>query len=180
MATYRPIGLAFRQVSSLQRSIIGLPANSASIRYGFQVSRMFSKPLNSRTFVSSTSVHGNQLEDRNDSVVDYRELKPLTLTPSDNVLLVDVREIEEVIQGNIPSSVNLPLSSLEKSLESHPDDFIKSNGFPKPKSNQKIIFYCRSGQRSNTATEIAKMKGFKNVKNYKGSWLDWIQKEKSP
>lgn len=71
-----------------------------------------------------------------------------------------MREADEVIQGNIPSSVNLPLSSLEKSLDVHPDDFFKSFGFRKPKPDQSIIFYCRSGKRSETAMGIAKLKGF--------------------
>ncbi|MBW0541860.1 hypothetical protein O181_081575 [Austropuccinia psidii MF-1] len=98
--------------------------------------------------------------------------------PSDEVLLIDVREEPEVIQGNIPSSVNLPLSNFEKLLELHPDDFTKTTGFFKPNLNQKLILYCRSGVRSSKALEIAKLKGYKNVRNFKGSWLDWIEKEK--
>jgi len=90
-----------------------------------------------------------------------------------------VREEGEVIQGNIPSSVNIPMSSFEKLMELHPDDFLKTLGFPKPTLDQKIIFYCRSGARSAKAVEIAKLKGFKNLRNYKGSWLDWISKENS-
>lgn len=77
-----------------------------------------------------------------------------------NTFEADVREVDEVVQGNIPSSVNLPLSSLEKSLEAHEDDFVRSNGFKKPSKKQTIIFYCRSGVRSAKAMELAKMKGF--------------------
>ncbi|WAR61579.1 hypothetical protein PtB15_12B269 [Puccinia triticina] len=109
--------------------------------------------------------------------IEYRDLKPITDMPSDDILLIDVREEAEVIQGNIPSSVNMPMSTFEKLIELHPDDFIKTVGFPKPKPEQKIIFYCRSGARSAKALEIAKLKGFKNVRNYKGSWLDWMDKE---
>ncbi|KAI9610736.1 hypothetical protein KEM48_004765 [Puccinia striiformis f. sp. tritici PST-130] len=90
---------------------------------------------------------------------------------------IDVREESEVIQGNIPSSVNIPISKFEKLIELHPDEFIKILGFPKPDKDQKIIFYCRSGARSAMALEISKLKGFKNLRNYKGSWLDWIDKE---
>ncbi|KAH9445972.1 hypothetical protein MJO28_012183 [Puccinia striiformis f. sp. tritici] len=109
--------------------------------------------------------------------IEYRDLKPITEMPSDDILLIDVREESEVIQGNIPSSVNIPISKFEKLIELHPDEFIKILGFPKPDKDQKIIFYCRSGARSAMALEISKLKGFKNLRNYKGSWLDWIDKE---
>ncbi|EGG07305.1 uncharacterized protein MELLADRAFT_105823 [Melampsora larici-populina 98AG31] len=167
MFTSRSITTPFRQLSSIKPL-----TKSSTLQSGFRISkpRTFSRDMmNVRTFMSTNCIYQSESKDQS-SIINYRELKPLTLTPSDDVLLIDVREIEEVVQGNIPSSVNLPLSSLEKSLELHSDEFIKFNGFPKPNSNQKIIFYCRSGHRSHTAMEIAKLKGFKNVKNYKGSW----------
>ena len=49
--------------------------------------------------------------------------------------------------------------------------------FSKPFSSQNIIFFCRSGKRSATAAELAGEKGYKNVRNYKGSWLDWTKRE---
>ncbi|EFP84495.1 uncharacterized protein PGTG_10215 [Puccinia graminis f. sp. tritici CRL 75-36-700-3] len=113
------------------------------------------------------------------SDIEYRELKPITDMPSDDVLLIDVREESEVIQGNIPSSVNMPMSVFEKTLDKHPDEFLQTVGFRKPRPEQKIVFYCRSGARSARALDIARLKGFKNVRNYKGSWLDWIDKENS-
>lgn len=51
----------------------------------------------------------------------------------------DVREPEEVIQGSIPSSVSLPLSKLEKQLDSDEGDFTRVNGFHKPTKDQKIM-----------------------------------------
>jgi rhodanese-related sulfurtransferase len=53
----------------------------------------------------------------------------------------------------------------------------QEHGFPKPLPQQKIIFYCRSGKRSATACELAGEAGYKNVRNYEGSWLDWTKKE---
>ncbi|KAI8453563.1 Rhodanese-like domain-containing protein, partial [Phakopsora pachyrhizi] len=84
---------------------------------------------------------------------------------------LDVREQDEVIQGNIPSSVNLPLSNYEKSLDLHDDDFKSLNSFKKPVKDQKIVVYCRSGKRSQTAVEIGRLKGFKRMRSYKGSWV---------
>ena len=74
--------------------------------------------------------------------------------------MIDVREPDEVIQGSIPSSVNLPLSILSGALHLAPDVFEKRYGFEKPKKDQEIIFYCRSGKRSATASDVAKRNGF--------------------
>lgn len=74
--------------------------------------------------------------------------------------LIDVREPDEVLQGSIPSSVNLPLSVLANSLHLNPPDFQQKFGFEKPKKDQEIVFYCRSGKRSATACDVAKRNGF--------------------
>lgn len=77
--------------------------------------------------------------------------------------MIDVREPDEVIQGSIPSSVNIPLSVLPASLHMNAEDFEKKFGFKKPKKNQEIIFYCRSGVRAATAGDIAKKNGFEKL-----------------
>lgn len=77
-----------------------------------------------------------------------------------DVYLVDVREPDEVIQGMIPSAVNLPLSDLGNSLHLNRTAFLEKHGFEKPAKEQQIIFYCRSGKRSTTACDVAKRNGF--------------------
>ncbi|KAH9809384.1 Rhodanese-like domain-containing protein [Melampsora americana] len=114
------------------------------------------------------------------SDIKYEELKPITLTCSKDILLIDVREPEEVAQGSIPTSVNLPLSSLENSFGATPDEFLKLHGFPKPKEDQKMIFYCKSGKRSGQAADLVEMKGYQKIRVYKGSWIDWVKHEGSP
>ena len=92
---------------------------------------------------------------------------------------IDVREPDEVALGAIPSSVSLPLSTLKKHLSSNYDNgsFVKEHMFHKPLPEQKMIFYCRSGKRSATACQEAQEAGYKNVRNYAGSWLDWRKRE---
>ena len=77
-----------------------------------------------------------------------------------NAYLIDVREPDEVIQGSIPSSVNLPLSVLANSLYLQQNAFKAKHGFDKPGKEQEIVFYCRSGKRSATACDIAKRNGY--------------------
>ncbi|GJN92298.1 hypothetical protein Rhopal_005328-T1 [Rhodotorula paludigena] len=109
--------------------------------------------------------------------VSYDELKPLTQSPSDKILLIDVREPEEVALGSIPSSVNLPLSSFEKSLSMDEGDFTRVHGFRKPTKNQPMIFYCKAGVRAQTAVDLARSQGFKLARNYEGSYNDWVARE---
>jgi len=110
-------------------------------------------------------------------IVTYEQVKPMTLQPSPDSYLIDVREPDEVIQGSIPSSVNLPLSVLSGSLHLPAEEFKVKFGFNKPKRDQEIVFYCRSGVRAATAGDAAKKNGYTNISNYKGSWLEWVQKE---
>jgi len=77
--------------------------------------------------------------------------------------LIDVREPDEVIQGSIPSSINIPLSVLPGSLHMKAEDFEEKFGFKKPGRDQEIIFYCRSGVRAATAGDIAKKNGYERL-----------------
>ncbi|KIJ68749.1 hypothetical protein HYDPIDRAFT_106988 [Hydnomerulius pinastri MD-312] len=110
-------------------------------------------------------------------IITYEQLKPKTLSPTSDAYLIDVREPDEVMQGAIPSSVNLPLSVLANSLHLGPQAFRAQHGFEKPKTTQEIVFHCRSGKRSASACDIARRNGYENVINYEGSWLDWVSRE---
>ncbi|KLT42699.1 Rhodanese-like protein [Cutaneotrichosporon oleaginosum] len=114
-----------------------------------------------------------------DPIIDYDEVKQLSQQPTDDVLLVDVREPDENALGSIPSAVNLPLSRLDDALAVgfNPGAFQQEFAFPKPVNGQNIVFYCRSGKRSATACEVANRHGYLNTRNYVGSWLEWCEKE---
>ncbi|KZT74829.1 Rhodanese-like protein [Daedalea quercina L-15889] len=133
---------------------------------------------------SSKSLEKQQLEAQDDlrrdwdaRILSYEELKPKTQQPSPNKYLIDVREPDEVLQGSIPSSVNLPLSVLPNSLNMDAAAFKEKFGFEKPRRDQEVVFYCRSGKRSASACDVAKRNGYTNLYNYQGSWLDWTSRE---
>lgn len=96
-----------------------------------------------------------------------------------NPTIPDVRENDEVALGSIPSAVSLPLSVLKDHLSPtyNAGTFQSEHAFSKPLPEQKIIFFCRSGKRSATACQLASEAGYKNLRNYEGSWLDWTKKE---
>ncbi|XP_023305339.2 rhodanese domain-containing protein CG4456-like [Lucilia cuprina] len=111
----------------------------------------------------------------------YEEIKDLPNHPEK--LLIDVRTPEELVQtGKIPTSINIPLSVLEQelSLNVKAEDFKQKYGRDKPAADMQLIFTCRSGRRAQQAAEIAVQLGYTNVKNYKGSWLDWAEHEGLP
>ncbi|PWN94078.1 Rhodanese-like protein [Acaromyces ingoldii] len=108
----------------------------------------------------------------------YKELKPITQAPTGQETIIDVREPDEVQAGMIPSAVNVPLSAFAKAFDKNGGvDFEKDFAFPRPAFDDKVVFYCRSGKRSQQALELARKNGWWNSRNYRGSWLDWVQQE---
>ena len=104
--------------------------------------------------------------------ISRNELKQL-IDSKGSYLLIDVREMNEMVHGKIPTAQNLPLSEFTAALELSEEEFQKKYSFSMSKRD-RIIFYCRSGSRSAKATEAATDKGF-NAENYKGSILDWAE-----
>lgn len=62
-------------------------------------------------------------------------------------LLIDVRTPEEFATGHIPGAINIPVDSLAGELDQLPED-------------TEIVVYCRSGNRSATASRILAGAGF--------------------
>jgi rhodanese-related sulfurtransferase len=75
-------------------------------------------------------------------------------------LLVDVREPNEVAVEAYPDAVVVPLQSFD------PKDI------PDPKKKQ-VVFACRSGKRSVTASLAAQAAGFVYDKHLAGGMLAW-------
>ena len=90
------------------------------------------------------------------------------LTPEDvskgmadgRYLLVDVREPNEVAVDAYPGAVVVPLSSFDP------------HAIPDPKGKQ-VVFACRSGKRSVTASLAAQAGGLAYDKHLAGGMLAW-------
>ena len=106
------------------------------------------------------------------------------------IVLVDTRATEEYSgkllkkgafrKGRIPTSIHVDwVSVLEyergKEFKSVTDllyDFERKE----ITKDKEIIFYCQSGTRSALCTFVlVELLGYKNVKNYDGSWIEWSQ-----
>ena len=102
-----------------------------------------------------------------------------------------MREADEFVEGAIPSSINMPLSTLMESFKL-PDAIFKERfGVDKPAKEQDLTFYCLKGIRSVTATDIARSNGYTkcvhslqilrdllnicgSLFDYTGSWMEWV------
>ncbi|MCB4759318.1 MAG: rhodanese-like domain-containing protein [Sulfurovum sp.] len=74
----------------------------------------------------------------------------ITLLEKDNnIMLLDVRTIQEYKSGHLHNAILIPLSKLKKNL----------NKLVLYK-NKKILVYCRSGSRSIAASHILEKHGF--------------------
>jgi len=84
------------------------------------------------------------------------------LMNDDDVVVLDVRESNEYSTGHIRDSIHIPIGSLNKRI-GELDKF----------KNKKILAYCRSGNRSNTACRTLSKQGFENVNNMAGGVISW-------
>lgn len=114
-----------------------------------------------------------------------------------NILLIDTREDYEYLglpfiksgkvnayksgafdRGSIPGAIHLNWSDLADLNNDHrikSEKNLRFNLAQKGVSGDKeIILYCHSGSRtSHTYYVLKNVLGYKNVKNYDGSWIEW-------
>ncbi|KAF2435384.1 hypothetical protein EJ08DRAFT_645680 [Tothia fuscella] len=69
----------------------------------------------------------------------------------------------------------MPISSQPDALFLPAPEFADRFHFPKPTSEMEVIFYCKAGVRSSAAADLARQVGYKNVGEYRGSWVDWVK-----
>ena len=78
-----------------------------------------------------------------------------------DVILLDVRTIEEYKENHIPNSMLISVDVIENEIVSKI-----------PNKESKIFIYCRSGNRSKIATGKVISMGYKNVYDI-GGIIDW-------
>ncbi|GAA5980004.1 hypothetical protein JCM11641_008260 [Rhodosporidiobolus odoratus] len=172
----RPLVLATRAAPHASTSL--LTPTRISPLISATTTRSFTQSILTRDRYAAPSVSSDP-KWRGGKPAVYGEVKALSDAPNDDVLIVDVREPNEVAMGSIPSSVNLPLSLFEKAIRLDEGDFVKEYGFRKPTKQQGIITLCKAGIRAQTAVDLLKSAGYKWVRNYEGSYNDWQKNEQS-
>jgi len=104
-------------------------------------------PVNVAGFVAGHIVRG-----------DIVTVNPGTWQP-DGEFLLDVRDRDEVAEfGKLDNSINIPLAQLRDRLDEVPRD-------------RHIITYCQKGQRGYLAACLLHGRGYENVANLRGGYL---------
>ncbi|RTL85675.1 MAG: rhodanese-like domain-containing protein [Hyphomicrobiales bacterium] len=81
-----------------------------------------------------------------------------------SILLVDVREAEEYAAGHIAGALFNPLSQFDPAK------------LPVAAEGRKVVIYCRSGRRSVTAMEQARLAGRRDADtHFGGGILAWLE-----
>ncbi|WP_096152889.1 MULTISPECIES: rhodanese-like domain-containing protein [Bacillus] len=81
------------------------------------------------------------------------------LETGEDVLLVDVREDEEVEMGMIPNAKHIKMGDIPANLD-------------KLDKEKEYVFICRSGRRSENVCAYLQDQGYK-VRNMVGGMLEW-------
>ncbi len=84
------------------------------------------------------------------------------IAKTQNAQFIDVRRAGEYESGHAPRTVNLTLSSLEKSTSELNSDL-------------PTFVICQGGYRSSASTSILEQKGFSKLYNISGGTAAWIE-----
>eukprot|EP00056_Hartaetosiga_gracilis_P013219 m.216724 g.216724 ORF g.216724 m.216724 type:complete len:233 (-) comp13809_c3_seq3:1896-2594(-) len=100
-------------------------------------------------------------------------------------VILDVREPHEFVVGHIPTAINFPLSTCATMAEELGDieevEQVSGITFPSnaTPSTLPLVVYCNHGIRSGLVQQLFLQSGWTNVTNYKGSWDEWCNKDRS-
>ncbi|HEY5757153.1 MAG TPA: molybdopterin-synthase adenylyltransferase MoeB [Steroidobacter sp.] len=98
-----------------------------------------------------------------DVMAQVRRLSPVELRELfGKVAIVDVRSPKEFGVSHLPGAVNIPVGDVQQRLAELPRD-------------QPVVFICRSGARSMTASAIATRAGLGNLAHLEGGLLGWAK-----
>lgn len=94
----------------------------------------------------------------------------------DGYILIDCRTVNEITSwGIIEGAKVLPAHEMFEAFKLTPEDFEIEFGFPKPRPDQKIIFYCQFGPRSLMAAQILSWLGYPNVMHLGQGYFHWAK-----
>lgn len=97
---------------------------------------------------------------KNVSVLDLNN----AIESQEEVIVLDVRTADEVSQGYVNSAINVDVNGGQF-----------SQGVQGMEMSKTVYVYCRSGQRSQKASQQLLDLGFTDVRNVQGGYMAWEQ-----
>lgn len=80
----------------------------------------------------------------NDGILKVTSFKEIYAATPETLLLIDVRDADEFVQGSFKGAMNIPINDLEKRMEELTSD-------------QTIVFFCGTGGRAGEAYDMLQM-----------------------
>lgn len=85
------------------------------------------------------------------------------LHAGEKLVLIDVREDDEVAHGMISGAQHIPMGEIPARTADIPED-------------QEVVFICRSGARSQRVCEYLQHQfGYRSIANLSGGMIDWYE-----
>ena len=103
-----------------------------------------------------TGCGGNASSESSYQQISQEEAKEMMDTQ--DVIILDVREQDEYDSGHIPGAVLLPVGTIDKETAA---EVI-------PEKESTVLVYCRSGNRSKTASSALAELGYTNIYEFGG------------
>lgn len=119
-----------------------------------------------------SSTREGDVLDHQDEAVESFEIYPgevvKKIMENEDIVLLDVRTIEEYGEVHLENALLLPVQELsQKTLD--------GIGLGESAKDKEIIIYCRSGARSKTAYQIMEQLGYTNIKSVSGGMIHWME-----
>ena len=86
-----------------------------------------------------------------------------SLNAKEELLLIDVREVDEYEGGHIPGAVNISVNELPSRVKDLSQD-----------RNVRMVTYCATGRRSAYATMFLRVYGYNDVRTLTGGIRGWV------
>ena len=96
--------------------------------------------------------------DANGSYEQITQEAAKEMMDTEEVIILDVREQDEYDSGHIPSAVLLPVGTIDEETAA---EVI-------PEKDSTVLVYCRSGNRSKTASSTLAKLGYTNIYEFGG------------
>ncbi len=95
---------------------------------------------------------------------DVTAAEAIKILETPGTFLLDVRTEGEYQAGHLANATLIPVQELEQRLADLPAD-----------KERPVLVYCRSGNRSVSASKILGQQGYKKVLNLKGGIQEWAR-----
>jgi hydroxyacylglutathione hydrolase len=109
-------------------------------------------------YVSDVNSLGIDLQ--KSDIIEIDEFK--SYLARENTQVIDIRGVAEYNSGHIEGVENIFVGTILQNLD-------------KISREKQVVIHCQSGDRAAIAYSLLLKHGYKNVKNYSASYMDWVK-----